>query len=79
MYQLQSFHPSDQLAKFAILHPLSFATQASSVFMPGNDPFGSVLQSLPVTVGPHVPLPMVPTGAGAGAGATAFTTSVWYG
>ena len=80
VYQLQSFHPSDQLAKLAILQPLSLATQASSVFMPGKEPLGAVLQSGPTTVGPQVPLPVVPTGgSGGGGGGAALTTSVWYG
>ena len=47
-----------------MLQDLILATQSSNVFMPGKDPLWSVLQSPPYDVGPHVPLPMVPTGNG---------------
>eukprot|EP01052_Picozoa_sp_SAG31_P048533 SAG31_NODE_10197_length_1172_cov_1.088537_2_plen_102_part_00 len=71
-YQLQSWLPGTLLndAKLPILQDFTLATHSESVATPANAPRGSVLQSPPKFVGPHVPLRMVPTGR-VGAGETA--------
>jgi len=51
------------------------ATHAAIVAMPGNEPFGAVLQLGPTVVAPHVPFFTTAGGGGGGAGAGILSTS----
>ena len=78
-HEQSEFHAcSEKETKLALAQPRARATHALRLRMPSlrasQAPDASALQSPPKFVGPHVPLPCVPTGGGGG-GAAAVTAA----